>query len=45
MVSVHLSATAIQEELAAFVTDLGIVAVRTEETYDSLVRAAHRADV
>jgi adenylate cyclase class 2 len=31
---------AVQAELAAFVTGLGISAVRTEETYDSLVRAA-----
>ncbi|MDT3440853.1 MULTISPECIES: class IV adenylate cyclase [unclassified Pseudofrankia] len=32
-------ATVVQDELAAFVTSLGIEAVRTAETYDSLVRA------
>jgi adenylate cyclase class 2 len=31
---------AVQAELAAFVASLGIEAERTEETYDSLVRAA-----
>jgi hypothetical protein len=29
----------VQAELAAFVADLGIEAKRTEETYDSLMRA------
>ncbi|WP_232304122.1 CYTH domain-containing protein [Pseudofrankia sp. DC12] len=33
-------ADAVQAELAAFVASLGIDAVRTSETYDSLVRAA-----
>lgn len=33
-------AEAVQAELAAFVTSLGIAATRTYETYDSLVRAA-----
>lgn len=33
-------AAAVQDELAAFVVSLGIDAVRTAETYDSLVRAA-----
>ncbi|ONH23471.1 hypothetical protein BL253_32835 [Pseudofrankia asymbiotica] len=32
-------ATVVQDELAAFVTSLGVEAVRTAETYDSLVRA------
>jgi adenylate cyclase, class 2 len=35
-----IPAEAIQAELAAFVTSLGVTAVRTDETYDSLVRAA-----
>ena len=33
-------AVQVQDELAAFVASLGIEAVRTAETYDSLVRAA-----
>jgi adenylate cyclase class 2 len=33
-------AAAVQEGLAAFVASLGIEAIRTAETYDSLVRAA-----
>jgi adenylate cyclase, class 2 len=39
----NLAAGAVQAELAAFAASLGIVAVRTEETYDSLVRAAQEA--
>jgi adenylate cyclase class 2 len=35
-----MPAEAIQTELAAFVTSFGITAVRTDETYDSLVRTA-----
>lgn len=31
---------AVQAELAAFVASLGLAAIRTEETYDSLVRGA-----
>jgi adenylate cyclase class 2 len=38
-------AAAVQEELAAFVASLGIEAVRTTETYDSLVRAAQEGSV
>ncbi|MBL7488408.1 CYTH domain-containing protein [Frankia sp. AgB1.9] len=38
-------ATAVQDELAAFVASLGIDAVRTSETYDSLVRAAQEEAV
>ncbi|MBL7499787.1 class IV adenylate cyclase [Frankia sp. CNm7] len=38
-------AAAVQDELAAFVTSLGIEAVRTAETYDSLVRAAQEGAV
>jgi adenylate cyclase class 2 len=37
-------AQAIQAELAAFIESLGVTAVRTTETYDSLVHAACRAD-
>src|SRR6266496_402775 len=40
MVPDDMPAEAIQAELAAFVASLGIAAVRTDETYDSLVRAA-----
>jgi len=40
MVPDDASATVVQEELAAVVASLGIEAVRTAETYDSLVRAA-----
>lgn len=40
MVSDDVPGEAVQAELAAFVADLGIDAERTEETYDSLVRAA-----
>ena len=40
IVAADTSATAVQAELAAFVAGLGIEATRTEETYDSLVRAA-----
>ena len=36
----NASGEAVQAELAAFVASLGIEAERTEETYDSLVRAA-----
>jgi adenylate cyclase class 2 len=40
MVPDDAAAAAVQAELAAFVASLGIEAVRTVETYDSLVRAA-----
>jgi adenylate cyclase, class 2 len=40
MVPDEMPAEAIQGELAAFVTAFGVTAVRTGETYDSLVRAA-----
>jgi adenylate cyclase class 2 len=36
----EVAASAVQAELAAFVASLGIMATRTGETYDSLVRAA-----
>jgi len=35
-----VSAEVVQTELATFVASLGLRAVRTDETYDSLVRAA-----
>ena len=35
-----MPAGAIQADLAAFVASFGVMAVRTDETYDSLVRAA-----
>ncbi|WP_241250294.1 MULTISPECIES: class IV adenylate cyclase [Protofrankia] len=38
-------AAQVQEELAAFVTALGVPAARTTETYDSLVRAAQEGAV
>jgi adenylate cyclase class 2 len=38
-----VAADAVQAELAAFATSLGVTATRTEETYDSLVRAAQEA--
>lgn len=37
-----VAATQVQAELAAFVDSLEITAVRTEETYDSLVRAGQQ---
>ena len=37
----HADAQAIQADLAAFVSSLGIAATRTDQTYDSLVYAAH----
>ncbi len=40
MVPAGVPGEAVQAELAAFVTSLGVAAERTEETYDSLVRAA-----
>jgi adenylate cyclase class 2 len=40
MVPADVPGEAVQAELAAFVASLGIKAERTEETYDSLVRAA-----
>lgn len=40
MVPEDAPAEVIQAELASFVESLGITAVRTDETYDSLVRAA-----
>jgi adenylate cyclase class 2 len=39
----EVEAGAVQAELAAFAASLGIGGVRTEETYDSLVRAAQEA--
>jgi adenylate cyclase class 2 len=36
----HADAQAIQADLAAFVSSLGIAATRTDQTYDSLVHAA-----
>ena len=36
----HADAQAIQADLAAFVSSLGIAAVGTDQTYDSLVHAA-----
>jgi adenylate cyclase class 2 len=38
-------AAAVQDKLAAFVASFGIEAVRTAETYDSLVRAAQEGSV
>jgi adenylate cyclase class 2 len=43
LVPAGVPAEAVQVELAAHVADLGIVAERTRETYDSLVRAAQMA--
>ncbi|WP_462188161.1 class IV adenylate cyclase [Frankia sp. CcWB2] len=43
MVPDDAPAAAVQEELAAFVASLGVEAVRTVETYDSLVWAAQEA--
>lgn len=40
MVPDDVSGEAVQDELAQFVAGLGIAVERTEETYDSLVRAA-----
>lgn len=40
MVPDGMSGDAVQEEMAAFVMSLEVAAERTEETYDSLVRAA-----
>ena len=40
MVSDDVSGETVQAELAAFVASLEIEATRTDETYDSLVRAA-----
>ena len=40
MVEADVAATAVQAELAAFVAELGVNATRTDQTYDSLVRAA-----
>jgi adenylate cyclase class 2 len=42
MVPDEAPAADVQAELAAFADALGIAAVRTEETYDSLVRAGQR---
>jgi adenylate cyclase class 2 len=38
----HADAQAIQADLAAFVSSLGIAATRTDQTYDSLVHAAQK---
>lgn len=35
----HADVQAIQADLAAFVSSLGIAAIRTDQTYDSLVHA------
>jgi adenylate cyclase class 2 len=40
MVPDDMPAEAIQAELAAFVASFGVTAIRTDETYDSFVRAA-----
>lgn len=40
LVPYDMPAEAIQAELAAFVASFGIAAIRTDETYDSLVHAA-----
>jgi adenylate cyclase, class 2 len=40
MVPDHADAQAIQADLAALVSSLGITATRTDQTYDSLVHAA-----
>jgi adenylate cyclase class 2 len=40
MVPDHADAHAIQADLAVFVSSLGIAAIQTDETYDSLVHAA-----
>lgn len=40
-----MAADAVQAELAALVDSLGIAAVRTEQTYDSLVQAAQDSSV
>ena len=40
LVPYDIPAEAIQAELAAFVTSFGVAAIRTDETYDSLVHAA-----
>jgi adenylate cyclase class 2 len=40
MVDANVAATAAQAELAAFVAELGVKANRTDQTYDSLIRAA-----
>jgi adenylate cyclase, class 2 len=40
MVPTDVPGAAVQEQLAAFVAGLGVDAERTEETYDSLLRAA-----
>jgi adenylate cyclase class 2 len=40
MASDHADAQAIQADLAAFVSSLGIAVTRTDQTYDSLVHAA-----
>lgn len=40
MVPEHVPGVAVQEQLAAFVADLGVAAERTGETYDSLLRGA-----
>jgi adenylate cyclase class 2 len=45
MVPDDAPAAVVQEELAAFVASLGIEAVRTAETYDTLVRAAQEGVV
>ena len=39
----HADAQAIQADLAAFVSSLGIAAIRTDQTYDSLVHAAQES--
>jgi adenylate cyclase class 2 len=44
MVADHVRADLVQAELAAFVDGLGIEALRTAETYDSLVRGAQVTD-
>jgi adenylate cyclase class 2 len=45
MVPEGTPAATVQDELAAFVASLDLEAVRTAETYDSLVRAAQEGSV
>ena len=45
MVPDDVPAEAIQAELAVFVAAFGVTAVRTDETYDSIVRAAQASPV
>ncbi len=44
LVSDDMAGEAVQDELVSFVESLGVVVERTEQTYDSLVRAAREID-